>query len=141
MDLHRTYFSPACAYDFLLQGRSTSQLATVAKPLWSPRVARHDVRYRSLPLLAEMADGFGAPRYGLASYCGPSPFSHCEKWAHLRAGFPLCLFCVGPLLDRYLFFSTHLPLRSILLPPWLYCAIFGAIPINQTYHKGLKMVY
>ena len=44
-----------------------------------------DVRYRSLPLLAEMADGFGAPRYGLASYCGPSPFSRCEKRAHFRA--------------------------------------------------------
>ena len=76
--------------------------------------ARLDVRYRSLPLLTEMADGFGAPRYGLAFYCGPSPFSCCEKWAYLQAGFPLFLLCVGPLVDRYLFFSTYLPLRSIL---------------------------
>ena len=44
-----------------------------------------DVRYRSLPLLAEMADGFGAPRYGLASYCGPSPFSRYIARAHIRA--------------------------------------------------------
>ena len=30
-----------------------------------------DVRYRSLPLLTEMADGFDAPRYGLRPTAGP----------------------------------------------------------------------
>ena len=31
-----------------------------------------------------MADGFGAPRYGQASYCGPSPLSRCVARAHFH---------------------------------------------------------
>ena len=46
------------------------------------RGARHDVRYRSLPLLAEMADGFGAPRYGLRPTAGPHRF-HAARNGHI----------------------------------------------------------
>ena len=52
--------------------------------IFNARTQGLDVRYRSLPLLTEMADGFGAPRYGLCPTAGPHRFSrratrHYEK--------------------------------------------------------------
>ena len=46
-----------------------------------------DVRYRSLPLLTEMADGFGAPRYGLRPTAGralPSPLARGDGRCFLQ---------------------------------------------------------
>ena len=67
--------------NLLIAARWRLQRPTIpARPLrtacrFNARTLSLDVRYRSLPLLTEMADGFGAPRYGLRPTAGPHRFS------------------------------------------------------------------